>query len=46
MVALRKGHLRGKMAKEGNPTCPGDFQGAAGKQEVGKGVMKAGVSVG
>lgn len=25
MVALRKGHLRGKMAKEGNPTCSWGF---------------------
>lgn len=40
MVAPRKGHLR--WPKRATPPAAGDFQG---KEEVGKGVMEAEVSV-
>lgn len=35
----------GRWPRRATPSAAGDFQGAAGKQDVGKGVMKAGVSM-
>lgn len=37
MVAPRKDHLRGKMAKEGNPTCSWGFSKEAEDWERGEG---------